>query len=93
MLRQGLGTGGDRFTPETNGSIHYWWFNSRDFKLGRHFFAQAGGGRHQAFGHHHQPGARGRPGVAPATQVEVDVAQAQYQNAIKGQRSVPGKEA
>jgi vanillate O-demethylase monooxygenase subunit len=21
------------FTPETNGSIHYWWFNSRDFKL------------------------------------------------------------
>ena len=22
------------FTPETQGSIHYWWFNSRDFKLG-----------------------------------------------------------
>ena len=22
------------FTPETNGSIHYWWFNSRDFKPG-----------------------------------------------------------
>ena len=21
------------FTPETNGSIHYWWFNSRNFKL------------------------------------------------------------
>jgi vanillate O-demethylase monooxygenase subunit len=21
------------FTPETTGSIHYWWFNSRDFKL------------------------------------------------------------
>jgi phenylpropionate dioxygenase-like ring-hydroxylating dioxygenase large terminal subunit len=21
------------FTPETNGSIHYWWFNSRDFDL------------------------------------------------------------
>jgi vanillate O-demethylase monooxygenase subunit len=21
-------------TPETNGSIHYWWFNSRDFKHG-----------------------------------------------------------
>jgi vanillate O-demethylase monooxygenase subunit len=21
------------FTPETQGSIHYWWFNSRDFKL------------------------------------------------------------
>ena len=21
------------FTPETNGAIHYWWFNSRDFKL------------------------------------------------------------
>jgi len=21
------------FTPETNHSIHYWWFNSRDFKL------------------------------------------------------------
>ena len=20
-------------TPETNDSIHYWWFNSRDFKL------------------------------------------------------------
>ncbi len=22
------------FTPETNGSIHYWWFSSRDFKPG-----------------------------------------------------------
>jgi vanillate O-demethylase monooxygenase subunit len=22
------------FTPETQGSIHYWWFNSRDFDLG-----------------------------------------------------------
>jgi phenylpropionate dioxygenase-like ring-hydroxylating dioxygenase large terminal subunit len=21
------------FTPESNGAIHYWWFNSRDFKL------------------------------------------------------------
>lgn len=21
------------FTPETNGTIHYWWFNSRDFNL------------------------------------------------------------
>lgn len=20
-------------TPEANGSIHYWWFNRRDFKL------------------------------------------------------------
>ncbi len=22
------------FTPETNNSIHYWWFNSRDYAIG-----------------------------------------------------------